>query len=83
MTQARLIDTLKELFPAAQFIVTTHSPSILHTLSPKEIIPLGMDEDRNVHIKKLNLGEYGLKGWTFGGNFKRCYGDAVYEFKKI
>lgn len=62
--QARLIDTLKELFPAVQFIVTTHSPSILQTLSPEEIIPLGMDENRNVHIKKLNLGEYGLQGWT-------------------
>ena len=62
--QARLIDTLKELFPAVQFIVTTHSPSILQTLSSEEIIPLGMDENRNVHIKKLNLGEYGLQGWT-------------------
>lgn len=62
--QAKLVDTLKVLFPVAQFIVTTHSPSILQTLNPKEIIPLGMDEDGNVYIKELNLGEYGLQGWT-------------------
>ena len=62
--QAQLIDTLKILFPAAQFIVTTHSPSILQTLNPEEIIPLGMDEEGNTYIKELNLGEYGLQGWT-------------------
>lgn len=62
--QAKLIDTLRILFPVAQFIVTTHSPSILQTLNPEEIIPLGMEEDGNVYIKKLNLGEYGLQGWT-------------------
>lgn len=62
--QARLINTLKKLFPKAQFIVTTHSPSILQSLRTEEIIPLTMDAERNVSIKELELGEYGLQGWT-------------------
>lgn len=62
--QARLVETLKELFPKAQFLVTTHSPSVLQSLSPNEIIPLGMDEFGNVYRKNLNLGKYGLQGWT-------------------
>ena len=62
--QARLVNTLKELFPKAQFIVTTHSPSVLQTLSPEEIIPLGIDEEGNVFRKDLSLGKYGLQGWT-------------------
>ena len=62
--QARLVNTLKELFPKTQFIVTTHSPSVLQTLSPEEIIPLGIDEEGNVFRKDLSLGQYGLQGWT-------------------
>lgn len=62
--QARLVDTLKTLFPKTQFIVTTHSPSVLQSLSPEEIISLGTDEQGLVYRKDLNLGKYGLQGWT-------------------
>lgn len=62
--QARLVDTLKELFRKAQFIVTTHSPSVLQSLEPSEIIPLGMDVDGNIYCKNMDLGQYGLQGWT-------------------
>lgn len=55
--QARLVNTLKELFPKAQFIVTTHSSSVLQTLSPEEIIPLGIDEEGNFFRKDLSLGK--------------------------
>lgn len=62
--QVRLVQTLKSLFPKIQFIVTTHSPSILQSMDVKELIPLTMDAEGNIAKKDLNLGEYGLQGWT-------------------
>ena len=58
------MQTLKIIFPHAQFILTTHSPSILQTLEKDEIIALRYDEDGNTCLKSLDLGEYGLQGWT-------------------
>lgn len=62
--QARLIEALKTLFPVAQFIITTHSPSVLQTLRREEIIPLTMDEEGNIYVKELSLTEFGLQGWS-------------------
>lgn len=62
--QAKLIKVLKETFPKAQIIATTHSPSVLQNAETEEIIPLYKDETGDVRIKELHLGEYGLQGWT-------------------
>ncbi len=62
--QARLVQTLKEIFPKCQFIITTHSPSILQNLTSDEIIPLYLNEKNETAIKPLELGKYGLQGWT-------------------
>ena len=62
--QAGLVKSLKIIFPCAQFILTTHSPSLLQSLDKNEIIALGCDENGNTILKALNLGEYGLQGWT-------------------
>lgn len=62
--QAQLIKALKKLFPNTQIIVTTHSPSILQILQKNEIIALGLDENDSTIVKELDLGEYGLQGWT-------------------
>ena len=62
--QAKLVKVLKETFPNAQIIATTHSPSVLQNATAEEIIPLYKDETGDVHIKELHLGEYGLQGWT-------------------
>lgn len=62
--QAKLVKILKEVFPKAQIIATTHSPSVLQNAKAEEIIPLYRDENDNIQIKKLSLGEYGLQGWT-------------------
>lgn len=62
--QAKLVKVLKETFPKAQIIATTHSPSVLQNAETEEIIPLYKDETGDVHIKELHLGEYGLQGWT-------------------
>ncbi len=62
--QAKLVKILKEVFNKAQIIATTHSPSVLQNATAEEIISLHKDENNNTYIKKLNLGEYGLQGWT-------------------
>lgn len=62
--QAKLVEALKEIFPKTQFIVTTHSPSVLQSLKREEIIPLTVDERGWVCVKELDLGDYGLQGWT-------------------
>ena len=62
--QAKLVKVLKETFPKAQIIATTHSPSVLQNAKTEEIIPLYKDENGDIHIKELHLGEYGLQGWT-------------------
>lgn len=62
--QAGLIHTLKAVFPRAQFILTTHSPSVLQTLNSNEIIVLGCNEAGEPCLKELQLGQYGLQGWT-------------------
>ena len=38
--QRRVIDDLKRTFPAIQFICTTHSPFLIQSLQPGELIPL-------------------------------------------
>lgn len=62
--QGELIRTLKTIFPQTQFIVTTHSPNVLQCLEKDEIIALGKDERGNTIVKKLQLGKFGLRGWT-------------------
>ena len=62
--QAKLVKILKETFYKAQIFITTHSPSVLQNAMAEEIIPLYKDENGDVHIKELHLGEYGLQGWT-------------------
>lgn len=62
--QAGLVEALKTIFPRVQFILTTHSPSILQILEKNEIIALGHDDDNNIYVKNLKLGKYGLQGWT-------------------
>lgn len=62
--QDKLLQALKNMFKSAQIIATTHSPSILQNIEKEEIIALTTDEVGNTVCKELNLGEYGLQGWT-------------------
>lgn len=62
--QAGLVNALKTIFPKCQFIVTTHSPSILQSVEKNEIIPLYLNEEHETCVKELKLGDYGLQGWS-------------------
>lgn len=63
--QEKILRVLRETFPQAQFIVTTHSPHVIQTADPNEIIALCMDENSNVAVREdISTSKYGFKGWT-------------------
>ncbi len=63
----KIFITLKAILPKTQIIVTTNSPHILQIDSKEEMIVLDMAESDNVYKKELELGEYGVLGWTNEG----------------
>ena len=62
--QESLIEALRKLFPKAQIIATTHSPTIIQCANANEIIPLHFDEKNNIVIRELDVNEYGFQGWS-------------------
>jgi predicted ATP-binding protein involved in virulence len=63
--QKKLIEIIRWLIPKAQIITTTHSPHIIQTAMPNEIIPLGVDMNGDTYIRKLpESNQYGYQGWT-------------------
>lgn len=61
--QSRIAGVLTETFPMAQFIVTTHSPHIIQSAEPNQILALENREGRVV-ARDLPKSDYGFKGWT-------------------
>lgn len=50
--QARLIPALRKVFPKLQFIATTHSPVVLATLLPEEVVRLQADPSTG-HVRRI------------------------------
>ncbi|WP_290789770.1 AAA family ATPase [Flavihumibacter sp. UBA7668] len=61
--QEKIVDILLEVFPKAQFFASTHSPHVIQTAKPKQIIALGFDNN-NVIQRELPSTEFGFQGWT-------------------
>lgn len=61
--QEKIIDILLDVFPKAQFFASTHSPHVIQTAKPKQIIALGLNAD-NVIQRELPSSEFGFQGWT-------------------
>jgi predicted ATP-binding protein involved in virulence len=61
--QAKIAYILVSVFPNIQFITATHSPHILQSAKPNEIIALDSDNG-HVYRRTLNSGMYGFQGWT-------------------
>ncbi|EON74839.1 hypothetical protein ADIS_4702 [Lunatimonas lonarensis] len=61
--QEKIVDILLDVFPKAQFFASTHSPHVIQTAKPKQIIALGLDND-NVIQRELPNSEFGFQGWT-------------------
>jgi predicted ATP-binding protein involved in virulence len=61
--QYRISHVLTQIFPGAQFIVTTHSPHVIQSAEPNQIIALERKNERVV-LRDLPNSDYGFKGWT-------------------
>lgn len=61
--QEKVVDILLDVFPKAQFFASTHSPHVIQTAKPKQIIALGLDND-NVIQRDLPNSEFGFQGWS-------------------
>lgn len=46
--QQRILRDLRRTFPSTQFVVSTHSPQVLSTVKPEQIVALQRDDDRIV-----------------------------------
>lgn len=53
--QVGLIPALKRTFPRMQFIVTTHSPLLLSSLRPEEVVVLDLDDGGNIQANPLDV----------------------------
>lgn len=61
--QGRICSVLKEVFPRAQFFISTHSPHVVQTALRGEVIALERNET-GVSKRELPTSEYGYQGWT-------------------
>lgn len=61
--QGQICTRLKEVFPKAQFFITTHSPHVVQTARQGEVIALER-KDGEVIRRELPTSEYGYQGWT-------------------
>lgn len=61
--QEKVINVLVKAFPLAQFFATTHSPHVIQTGKPNQIIALGI-ENENVVQRQLPETSFGFQGWT-------------------
>jgi len=63
--QEQIVSILRNTFPKAQFILTTHSPHVIQTAEPNQILALQLDESENVVLRTdLRTNKYAFKGWT-------------------
>lgn len=62
--QGRITEILVEMFPMAQFIVTTHSPHVVQNSKPDQIIALEQDDDGETKVRSKPNKESGYTGWT-------------------
>ncbi len=69
--QARFIPALRRAFPRMQFVATTHSPVVLSSLAPHEVVRLVVDEE---------TGDIVQGGWDRqGGQFRPGVQDAEHQ----
>ncbi|MEO3988114.1 AAA family ATPase [Plesiomonas shigelloides] len=61
--QSKIARILLQVFPNAQFITSTHSPHILQSAKPEQIIALAFDNDKVIQ-RRLDETKYGYQGWT-------------------
>ncbi|WP_375276700.1 AAA family ATPase [Alteromonas australica] len=61
--QSKIAEIMINVFPQAQFIVSTHSPHIIQSALPNQIIAL-TSYNGDVVPRELSDGGYGFQGWS-------------------
>lgn len=61
--QTQILNILERTFPKVQFFVSTHSPHVIQSLPPNQLIALEKVDDNIVH-RDLPVNESGYIGWT-------------------
>ena len=61
--QTQILDVLEKIFPKVQFFVSTHSPHVIQSLPPNQLIALEK-VDNNIVRRELLVNEDGYIGWT-------------------
>lgn len=61
--QTQILNILEKTFPKVQFFVSTHSPHVIQTLPPNQLIALEKVDDNIVH-RDVPVNESGYIGWT-------------------
>jgi hypothetical protein len=62
--QRQIVRILRQAFPRVQFVVTTHSPHVLQSARPNEIISLTREGMGDTRVQTFSTGKFGLQGWT-------------------
>lgn len=62
--QQQIGGILKKTFPMAQIIATTHSPHVIQTAQPEEVIALVLEGDGCVTTRTISPNKFGYLGWT-------------------
>ncbi len=62
--QSKIISVLTKTFPKVQFFITTHSPHVIQTAAPSQVIALEEVEPGRLRKKDIPKPEYGFQGWT-------------------
>ena len=78
----KIVSDLKRTFPNCQFIVTTHSPFIVQSLTKEEIINIEKDnESKNGSYEGWSIGE--IQEHEMGvGDKTQKYEDAINSFSE-
>lgn len=83
--QGEICSILKDVFPKAQFFITTHSPHVVQTAGNNEVIALQRIDDKVIK-RDLTESEYGYQGWTIEEILKDVMGmkgTRSEEYKEI
>ncbi|TMV82808.1 ATP-binding protein [Thioclava sp. BHET1] len=62
--QSKILQSLRSVFPSAQFIITTHSPHIVQSASAGEVMALQVDSQGVTVTRDVPRLEHGLSMWT-------------------
>jgi hypothetical protein len=91
--QVNLVPMLRKVFPKVQFVVTTHSPLVLSSLRPEEIVILELDDagelvahngpDQVPDPRRRTMGELAAEFFAIDRLYPKALDDMWNEYRRI